>query len=142
MPSSADPADCFSAIRPAPLQAWFVGGLALLAVLAIALSGLPILVSVVSGLLTMAYAAMVIRRCFRPRFKRFGLSRHAVILSDRRGAELRCRLRRPAFLSPAFIGLPLVDGNGRRFACGFFSSQLDGDVWRQALVRLKGQTLD
>ena len=130
-------ADSPSNIRPAARAAVSVVLLGLLSSSGLIVSAGPPSPKWLFLTIIVLYTALSVARLIWPRYDQLVLSDRELILRDRRGREQVCRLRGRPFLSPLFLGLPLVRSSGKPVNVGLFASQLDHRAWRQALIRLR-----
>lgn len=136
------PADFVSAVRPARAVALLMTLVVGLAFLALSMSGLGLLWKVIALLAALVHVALSVRRLLQPPIVRIGLEEGRLLTWDQAGASRRYGVRGRPFLSPVYLGLPLVDDDGHRSRLGLFRGQVDSQLWRQALIRFRGRLTD
>lgn len=119
-----------------------VAMLALLAVLAAWLNGLPIIIRLILVFGVLVYAVIGIKALLAPAFRRIGIDPSGLVLTDADGASINLAVRGRPFVSPLFIGLVGRRLDNRRFATlGLFREQLAGDDYRRLAAWLRTQPI-
>jgi hypothetical protein len=127
-------------VRPARAIAFLITLLGGLTILAVSISGLGQLWKALFLLALLIPAAFTVYRLLRPRLIRIGLEAGRLVTWDSSGGYCCWEIRGRPFLSPIYLGLPLADEDGRRSRLGLFRGQVDSQLWRQALIRFRGQS--
>jgi len=137
MPSNGPRTEFLSDVRPARAIAFLITLLGGLTILAISISGLGLFWKALLLLALLIPSAFTVHRLLRPPVARIGLEAGRLVTWDQSGVASCWAIRGRPFLSPVYLGLPLIDDDGRRSRLGLFRSQVDSQLWRQALIRVR-----
>lgn len=125
-------------VRPSPAVAATVTLLALLAILAVSVSGLHGGLRLALIVVVLIYAFAQTIRLLRPRWRALALEQGALTVVDQQRRRHRVSLRGRPFVSPLYIGLSgRSDIARQRLAIGVFRGQLAPDHFRRLAAALR-----
>jgi len=131
-----------SAVRPARAIVFFIVLLAGAAFWALIDSALATPWKMTCASVLLIYSVVSVRRWLHPDMVRIGWNRGRLVAFDRKSRSRFYTIRGRPFISPLYLGLPLINESGRRVRLGLFSSQVDTDFWRETLVRLRQRPMN
>ena len=125
-------------IRPARWPLALVSMLALVAIGATLLSGLPVWLRMGLVLAAIVYAGWQIHRLYAPRWRSVWVQQGEAVLRDRSDERFRVLVDHQSFVSPLYLGFDCrKESSARRASVGLFRGQVDDEGFRRLSVLLR-----